>query len=312
MPRNPTMDIPPALVPYARRIALRDLELFYYDAGAAKAPILLLIHGLGDEADTWRAIIPPLAQRYRVIAPDLPGFGRSSGPKGGYSLTFFARAMAEFITALGLQQVTLVGHSLGAMIAQRLSIGLPQLIQQQILISGCLPIKRQFPPRRLWPLLLPGVGELMLAGIQRSRELAFHSLRPFYYNLYELPVRERRFLRQRVWVRLHQTHQRRATLSALRWLAIDAFFRAHHYLDLVSESQTPTILIAGDHDLIVEGELIESTEIVLEGRGQYIHLEHCGHMPQQECPEQICELIAELVPAGHDDEADWRNEHSDG
>lgn len=312
MQRNPTMDIPPTLVPYARRIALRDIDLFYYDTGAANAPILLLIHGLGDESDTWRAIIPPLARRYRVIAPDLPGFGRSSGPNGGYSLTFFARTIAEFITALGLQQVTLVGHSLGAMIAQRLSIGLPRIIQQQILISGCLPIKPQFPSRRLWPLLLPGVGELILAGMQRSRELAFLSLRPFYYNLYELPARERRFLRQRVWVRLHHTRQRRATLSALRWLAVDALFRAHHYLDLVSECPTPITLIAGDHDLIVAGELIEATEVVLEGRGQYIHLECCGHMPQQECPEQICELIAEFVPAGQDGESDRCNEHSDG
>ncbi|WP_299758125.1 alpha/beta hydrolase [uncultured Chloroflexus sp.] len=312
MQRHSTMDIPPALVPYARRIALRDLELFYYDAGVTENPILFLIHGLGDEADTWRAVIPLLAQSYRVIAPDLPGFGHSFGPKGGYSLTFFARAMAEFITTLGLQQVTLVGHSLGAMIAQRLSIGLPRLIQQQILISGCLPIKRQFPPRRLWPLLLPGVGELMLAGLQRSRELAFQSLRPFYYHLYELPVRERRFLRQRVWVRLHQKRQRRATLSALRWLAVDTLFRSHQYLDLVSECPTPTILMSGEHDLIVDGESIEAMAVVLEGRGQYIHLERCGHMPQQEQPTLICELIAALVPARRDGEPNWRNEHSDG
>lgn len=312
MQRNPTMDIPPMLVPYARRIALRDLELFYYDTGAAQAPTLLLIHGLGDEADTWRSIIPSLAQRYRVIAPDLPGFGRSSGPKSGYSLTFFARAMAEFMAALGLQQVTLVGHSLGAMIAQRLSIGLPQLIQQQILISGCLPIKRQFPRRRLWLLLLPGVGELMLAGMKCSHELAFQSLRPFYFNLYELPAREQRFLHRRVWARLCQARQRRATLSALRWLAVDALFRADQYLDLVSECPTPTILMAGDHDMIVAGECIEATEVVLAGRGQYIHLESCGHMPQQECPALIVELIAELVPAGCDGESDWRNEHSDG
>ncbi|MDW8405693.1 alpha/beta hydrolase [Chloroflexus sp.] len=312
MTRNPMMDIPPTLVPYARRIALRDLEIFYYDAGSATSPTLFLIHGLGDEADTWRAIIPPLTQSYRIIAPDLPGFGRSSGPNSGYSLTFFARAMAEFIAALGLQQVTLVGHSLGAMIAQRLSIGLPHLIQQQILISGCLPIKRQWPPRNLWPLLVPGLGELILASMQRSRELAFLSLRPFYYNLYNLPAREQRFLRRRVWARLHHARQRRATLSALRWLAVDALFRADQYLDLVSECSIPTILIAGEHDLIVDGETIEATEVVLEGHGQYLHLEDCGHMPQQECPDLICELIAELVPAGHDDESSWLNERSDG
>ncbi|WP_322512706.1 hypothetical protein [Chloroflexus sp.] len=48
MTRKPIMDIPPTLVPYARRIALRDLEIFYYDAGSATSPTLFLIHGLGD------------------------------------------------------------------------------------------------------------------------------------------------------------------------------------------------------------------------------------------------------------------------
>ncbi|MGC8951726.1 alpha/beta fold hydrolase [Chloroflexus sp.] len=309
MKLHPTMDIPAHLVPYARRVALSHYDIFYYDAGSATAPILLLIHGLGDEADTWRSIIPQLARAYRVIAPDLPGFGRSSGPIAGYSLTFFARTMAEFIGKLGLQSVTLVGHSLGAMIAQRLSIGLPDVVQQQILVGGCLPIKRHFPRVEQWTLLLPGIGELVLAGMQRSQELAFLSLQPFYANLYALPAREQRFLRRRVWARIHHPIQRRATLSALRWLAIDAFFRCHRYLDLVSQYAIPTVLIAGEHDLIVDGEMIEATEVLLEQRALYIHLERCGHMPHQEQPDQIVHLIAELVPSPLHDEYQYL--HSD-
>jgi hypothetical protein len=59
------------------------------------------------------------------------------------------------------------------MIAQRLSIGLPSLIEQQILISGCLPVKRRLPELKQWLLLIPGLGELMLAIMRRSQELAF-------------------------------------------------------------------------------------------------------------------------------------------
>ena len=310
MLRNFRMDIPAALVPYARRVALRDLDIFYYDAGATTVPTVLLLHGLGDEADTWRAIIPPLSRGYRIIAPDLPGFGRSSGPNGGYSLTFFARAMAEFIAALGLRKITLVGHSLGAMIAQRLSIGLPELIQQQILIGGCLPIKFHRPVTGVFILLIPGLGELVLTGLRQSREWAFLSLKPFYANLFELPIREQRFLRRRVWARLHHPIQRRATLSALRWLAIDAIFRHPQYLDLVRECAVPTVLVSGGRDLIVDGELIEATELVLADRGYYIHLEQCGHMPHQEQPDLICELIAELVPLEPLLSADWQSEPS--
>ncbi|MBO9338958.1 alpha/beta hydrolase [Chloroflexus sp. MS-CIW-1] len=310
MKRKPTMDIPAALVPYARRVALRNTEIFYYDAGADHHPTLLLLHGLGDEADTWRSIIPSLSREYRVIAPDLPGFGRSSGPRGAYSLTFFARTIAEFVAVLQLSHITLVGHSLGAMIAQRLSIGLPGLIEQQILISGCLPVKRRLPKSKQWLLLIPGLGELMLAIMRRSQELAFFSLQPFYYSLYDLPARERRFLRKRVWVRLHHPQQRRATLSALRWLAIDTFFRANQYLDLVSKCRIPTVLIIGDHDVIVDGELIEAMHVLLNEQAQCIYLERCGHMPQQERPDMICELLSGLHPAAQTADQDRQGEHS--
>jgi pimeloyl-ACP methyl ester carboxylesterase len=183
------------------------------------------------------------------------------------------------------------------MIAQRLSIGLPGLIEQQILISGCLPVKRRLPKSKQWLLLIPGLGELMLAIMRRSQELAFFSLQPFYYSLYDLPARERRFLRKRVWVRLHHPQQRRATLSALRWLAIDTFFRANQYLDLVSKCRIPTVLIIGDHDVIVDGELIEAMHVLLNEQAQCIYLERCGHMPQQERPDMICELLSGLHPA---------------
>ncbi|MCS6863432.1 MAG: alpha/beta fold hydrolase, partial [Abditibacteriales bacterium] len=72
----------PALAPYVRKVQLRSgLTLFAFEAGAPDAPPLLLIHGLGDEADTWRHVFLPLAERYHVIAPDLPGFGRSDKPR---------------------------------------------------------------------------------------------------------------------------------------------------------------------------------------------------------------------------------------
>ncbi len=304
MHKAATIDIPPFLVPYARRLALDDCDIFFYTAGPSHAPILLLLHGLGDDADTWRALIPRLAQHYRVIAPDLPGFGRSSPINGAYSLGALSRVMAAFINRLQLRQITLVGHSLGAMIAQRLSIGLPSLVRQQILISGCLPIALRWPALRQLPLLAPGLGEMMLAGMRRSRELAFLSLQPFYANLYELPAREQRFLRRRVWARAHHPYQSRATLSALRWLAIDSLFRYHQYLDRVRGCQTPTLIISGDRDRIIDGEYIEHMLIALEPLAQYVELERCGHMPQQEQPDRLCELIIDAVPVEAGDETE--------
>lgn len=82
-PNELTMAPAAQLAPYAKTIALPglDLNVSYFEAGAQHRRTLILIHGLQDEADTWRHVFEPLAQRYRVIAPDLPGFGRSDKPQ---------------------------------------------------------------------------------------------------------------------------------------------------------------------------------------------------------------------------------------
>ena len=94
----------PSLDGFGRKIRLpkAGLEVFYYDAGKQDKPAALLVHGLGDEADTWRHLIKPLSQFWRVIAPDLPGFGRSEGPQGKCSEEFFTQVLLELLEFLGI------------------------------------------------------------------------------------------------------------------------------------------------------------------------------------------------------------------
>ena len=121
----------PALAAYARKVQLRSgLTLFAFEAGPNVAPPLLLIHGLGDEADTWRHVFLPLAERYRVVALDLPGFGRSDKPRRTYSLAFLCSAVVELMDALDHQTVGLVGHSLGAVIAQTVALEHPARVRE--------------------------------------------------------------------------------------------------------------------------------------------------------------------------------------
>ncbi|HEU5086699.1 MAG TPA: alpha/beta fold hydrolase, partial [Roseiflexaceae bacterium] len=95
MTRPDVFTIPAHLQPYARLVQAGDVRLHVYDSGAGEAggTPLVLVHGLGDEADTWRRVFVPLAQRRRVIALDLPGFGRSDRPHCAYTLAFFARTL---------------------------------------------------------------------------------------------------------------------------------------------------------------------------------------------------------------------------
>ncbi len=114
------MPSPEGLAALSHTVTLdAGLRIHYYAAGAPAAPALVLIHGLGDEADTWRHILRPLAETHRVIALDLPGFGRSGHPQRAYTLTFFAQTVAQLLRALAVPRATLVGSSLGAAVAQR-------------------------------------------------------------------------------------------------------------------------------------------------------------------------------------------------
>lgn len=284
------MPFPTQLAPFARRAALGGGELHYYEAGSGAAPPLVLVHGLGDEADTWRHVIPALAERRRVIALDLPGFGRSDALSGGASLTALARAVAGLLAVLGIARATLVGSSLGAGVVQRLALARPGLAERLVLVGGALPAQRSLPRGPLLLFLLPGMGELAYTSLRRSQEEAYATLRPYYHDIDALPPEDRAFLRERVWARVWSDKQRGAFLSALRWLALDQAVRADRYRDLLLRSAVPTTLIWGDHDAIMPPAVGQQLAAALPSASLHT-IPRCGHLPQQERPAEFVEIM---------------------
>lgn len=294
MTKRDEMAIPDQLQPYSRVIALDDLRIHYYDAGSGAKTPLVLIHGLGDEADTWRHVLLPLSERRRVIALDLPGFGRSSHPRQAYTLTFFARTIANLLAGLGIEQATLVGSSLGAAVAQRLALARPTLTTQLTLIGGTLPITPRWPPSQMWFFLTPGLGEAIYTSLRRSQDEAYATLRPYYHNLDGLSTADRAFLRDRVWARVWSSGQRRAFLSTLRWMTIDGRLRATSYRERLSQLPVPTQLVWGEHDHIqplVSGQAMAA----LLPNAQLCVIEGSGHLPQQERPEEVIALLNDVI-----------------
>jgi len=284
------MPIPIALRPYSRTTVAGGPQLHYYDAGTAAGPPLVLIHGLGDEADTWRHVLPQLAARRRVIAPDLPGFGRSDKPHRAYTTAFFARTIAALLAQLGIARAEIVGSSMGAVVAQRLALARPALVERLALIGGGMPITHERIPPPLWLFLLPGLGELSYTSLRRSQDEAYATLRPYYRDLDGLPEDDRAFLRERVWARVWSAGQRRAFLSALRWLAIDQATRAAAFRQRLARLHTPTLLLWGEHDLIASRARAEALQALLpDARLQLIP--GSGHLPQQERPEALVEAL---------------------
>ncbi|NTU80693.1 MAG: alpha/beta fold hydrolase [Chloroflexales bacterium] len=282
---------PPDLAPLSRTITLaQGLRIHYFEAGDPAAPTLVLIHGLGDEADTWRHVLHPLAATHRVIALDLPGFGRSDHPRRAYTLVFFAQTVAQLLAALGVERATLVGSSLGAAVAQRLALGRPDLVERLVLSGGALPVERGRPPAALWWFLAPGVGEAVYTSLRRSQNEAYATLRPYYADLEALPAADRAFLRERVWARVWSAGQRRAFLSALRWLTLERALRAPELRRRLVGLAVPTVLIWGEFDHIVaraEGEAMAA--LLPNARLEVISA--AGHLPHQERPDTFVAVL---------------------
>jgi pimeloyl-ACP methyl ester carboxylesterase len=117
-----------------RFLQLHGDRVAYRDEGSGDA--LLLIHGMAGSSETWRAVLPQLAKKYRVIAPDLLGHGQSAKPRGDYSLGAFAVSLRDLLDELGVAQATIVGHSLGGGVAMQFFYQHPDYCRRLVLIAS--------------------------------------------------------------------------------------------------------------------------------------------------------------------------------
>lgn len=99
-------------------------------------PALLLIHGIGSRHETWHPVIDELARTHTVIAPDLLGHGQSAKPRADYSIGGYANAMRDLLTVLGIDRVTVVGHSLGGGVAMQFAYQFPQRTERIVLVGS--------------------------------------------------------------------------------------------------------------------------------------------------------------------------------
>jgi pimeloyl-ACP methyl ester carboxylesterase len=99
-------------------------------------PPLLLLHGITSSSETWADVLPALAERHTVIAPDLLGHGASAKPRGDYSLGAFAAGVRDLLLALGHERATVVGHSLGGGVAMQFAYQFPERAERLALVSS--------------------------------------------------------------------------------------------------------------------------------------------------------------------------------
>jgi pimeloyl-ACP methyl ester carboxylesterase len=131
---------PPAVPPTFYRTAQVDgLNIFYREAGPSDAPVILLLHGFPTSSRMFRNLLPALADRYHVIAPDYPGFGHSSAPavdQFTYTFDHLAQVMDDLVAELGLTKYSLYVQDYGAPVGYRIAAQHPERVQALIVQNG--------------------------------------------------------------------------------------------------------------------------------------------------------------------------------
>ena len=282
----------PDLASYARMVRLpkSGVELFFYDTGNLDAPTVLLVHGLGDEADTWRYILPSLAETQRVLAPDLPGFGRSDKPRRNYSIAFYTSVLFELMDVLQIEKAQWVGHSMGAVIVQSAALLQPQRVSQLVLISGGLAANATRLSWRTLLFLIPRLGEWVYNGLRKDAQKAYRSLLSYYRSLQDFAQQERDFLFLRVNQRVWSDGQRDAFLSALRSLAAWLPGQQKTLPDRLAGFRIPTVIIWGDADQVNPvGNGRALSALMQSARLQIVPLG--GHNLHQEDPKLVLKMM---------------------
>jgi pimeloyl-ACP methyl ester carboxylesterase len=135
---TPTSQPAPAVTHY-RTMTIEGINVFYREAGPADAPVVLLLHGFPTSSHMFRNLIPILAERYHVIAPDYPGFGDSAAPdhtKFAYTFAHYATIVDTLMNKLGAERYAMYVMDYGAPVGYRLALKHPERVSALVVQNG--------------------------------------------------------------------------------------------------------------------------------------------------------------------------------
>jgi pimeloyl-ACP methyl ester carboxylesterase len=246
----------------------------YVECG--RGPTVVLVHGLSACFWNWWRNLPALAEHFHVVAFDLKGCGNSEKARGPYTSEACTTQLVGLLDHLGVQQATLVGHSMGARVAINTALTHPARIRSLLLVSpSCYP---QTGGRAISFLVLPGIGELytqwLFTGrpeylVRRALQLCMHPATEItdddiYWNMLS-GVEQKRRLAQ----------------SYLRYGRQMQFHKPWNLSQRYGEIGVPTLIVSGDSDRLVPVEHCQRLAQTISGAKLEIW-PHTGHLPHTE------------------------------
>jgi pimeloyl-ACP methyl ester carboxylesterase len=277
-------------------IAVRHVEIHGHRVAyriGGSGPAIVLIHGMARSSSTWRHVMPTLAERFTVVAPDLLGHGESEKPRADYSLGAFASGVRDLLLALGHERATVVGHSLGGGVAMQFAYQFPEHCERLVLVaSGGLGDEVNLLLRLL---TLPG-AELVLplacnnwihdAGANVSRWLRNIGLHTGAHL-------------DEIWESygsLADAQTRTAFVHTLRSVVDVSGQRVSAADRLYLAAAVPTLIVWGSHDHIIPVAQGCATHDAIAGSRLHV-FEGAGHFPHCEHPVEFATVVGDFMDA---------------
>jgi pimeloyl-ACP methyl ester carboxylesterase len=256
-----------------------------------RGTLIVLVHGITSSSATWERVIPLLADRYTVIAPDLLGHGESAKPQGDYSPGAYASGIRDLLFALGHKRATVVGHSLGGGVAMQLSYQFPELCERLVLVdSGGLGREVSLLLRAA---TLPG-SEFVLPALARPRVL--RAGRAFGRLLANHGLRSRTDIEEmaRGHASLADPEARQAFVHTLRTIVEPAGQRVSASDRLYLAENIPFLIVWGARDRIIP--LRHGRDAHQHVRGSRFEVfRHSGHFPQVDEPKRFVGVLQNFI-----------------
>jgi pimeloyl-ACP methyl ester carboxylesterase len=277
--------------PDSQFIDIDGVTVHYKEAGQGDTALLLL-HGFAASTYSWREVMAPLAEEYRVVAFDRPAFGLTERPMPGdfpdgvnpYSADAQTDLTVGLMDALGIERAVLVGNSAGGTIAAYTALRYPERVKGLVLVDAAIysgggspgwarPLLTTPQARRIGPLFVRNIRDW---GYQFGQS-AWHDPSRFTEEIwanYSKPLQTENWDRA-LW----------ELTQASRPLGLD---------QRLEELDVPVLVITGDDDRIVPTEQSIRLSGEIPGAGLAV-LPNCGHVPQEECPEAFLAAVEDFL-----------------
>jgi 3-oxoadipate enol-lactonase len=254
-----------------------DLSNYFYDIQSSGSPTVLLLHGLGVNSESWGMQAPALeGAGFRVLIPDMRGFGKSTYPGGGVSIRDIAGDMTKLLASLEIREAIIVGISMGGAVALQIAIDTPSLVSRLVLINTFACLR----PRQAgaWLYFATRFFLAHIIGVRtQARTVAKHLFpRPEDARLRDL------FIEQ---ISRADPAGYRAAMRALARFDVSK---------RLAEIGVPTLVITGDQDTTVPREIQEKLATNIPC-AQHEIVTGAGHAVTVEKPDQINRLLIAFI-----------------